>query len=201
MDAETDRTDPVTAAEGRELTSLAARTVRARLTGAAPPPAPPTLPVLLAPGASFVTLTRRGRLLGCIGTLQPVRPLHLDVARNAARAMQDPRMPPVSAADWPELDISVSVLTPPEPLDVADRDALVRVLRPGVDGLLLTDGARRATFLPTVWEKLPEPVRFVDQLLVKGGWGAGGWSAHMSVSRYRTLEFTDPAPRAPLPVG
>ncbi|MGA8115781.1 MAG: AmmeMemoRadiSam system protein A [Actinocatenispora sp.] len=201
MTAEPDPTDPITAAEGRELTRLAAGTVRDRLVGVESPTPPPVLPVLLAPGASFVTLTRRGRLLGCIGSLEPVRPLHLDVARNAARAMRDPRMPPVSAADWPELDISVAVLTPPEPLAVRDRDALLAALRPGVDGVLVTDGTHRATFLPAVWQKLPEPARFLDQLLVKGGWPAGGWPADTRVSRYRTLEFKDPAPRGPLPTS
>lgn len=193
--------DPLTAAEGVALTRLAVDTVRARLLGAEPAPAPPALPALLAPGASFVTLQRGGRLRGCIGSLRAVRPLFADVARNATRAMRDPRLPPVAADDWPELDVSVAVLTPPEELAVAGRGELLAALRPGVDGVLLTDGRRRATFLPAVWEKLPEPARFLDHLLAKGGWAPGGWPDGVAVSRYRSVEFADPAPRGPLTAG
>ncbi|GAA3516997.1 AmmeMemoRadiSam system protein A [Actinocatenispora rupis] len=193
--------DPLTAAEGAALTRLAVATVADRLRGAGGGPPPPALAPLLAPGASFVTLTRGGRLLGCIGTLRAVRPLFLDVARNAARAMRDPRLPPVTADDWPELDLSVAVLTPPEQLAVDGREALLAALRPGVDGLLLTDGHRRATFLPAVWEKLGEPARFLDHLLAKGGWQPGGWPDDLTVSRYRSVEFHDRAPRAPLGTG
>jgi len=193
--------DPLTAAEGAALTRLAVDTVRGRLLGTAPEPAPPALPVLLAPGASFVTLQRGGRLRGCIGSIQAVRPLFADVARNAARAMRDPRLPPVAADDWPELDVSVAVLTPPEALTAASRAELLAVLRPGVDGLLLTDGRRRATFLPAVWEKLTDPNRFLDHLLAKGGWVPGGWPDGLTASRYRSVEFADPAPRAPLTAG
>lgn len=188
----------LTPAEGAVLAGLAAATVRHRLLGAEPALAPPGDPVLAERGASFVTLERRGRLLGCIGSLQPVRPLFLDVARNAARAMRDPRLPPVSADDWPELDVEVSVLTPAEPLAVAGRAELLAALRPGIDGLVLTDGVRRSTFLPAVWAKIADPAVFVDRLLVKGGWPAGGWPAGLAASRYRTVEFHDRAPRGPL---
>ncbi len=191
-------TDPVDADEGGQLTWLAARTVRQRLLGLDPAAPPPTRPALLAPGASFVTLTRAGQLRGCIGTLRPVRPLYQDVSANTVRAMRDPRLAPVDVTDWPELDVSVSVLTTPQPLAVEDRAALLDVLRPGVDGLLITDGDRRATFLPAVWEKLPDPVRFLDQLLVKGGWAAGSWPRDLWVGRYRAVEFTDAGPRVPL---
>ncbi len=191
-------TDPVDADEGDQLTRLAAHTVRQRLLGLDPAVPPPARPALLAHGASFVTLTRAGRLRGCIGSLRPVRPLHQDVSGNTVRAMRDPRLAPVDRSDWPELDVSVSVLSTPEPLTVTDRDGLLAILRPGIDGLLITDGTRRATFLPTVWEKLPDPVRFLDQLLVKGGWPAGSWPDELWVGRYRAVEFTDAAPRTPL---
>lgn len=189
----------LTAEDGAALVRRAADTVRCRLAGTEPSAEAPDSPALRADGASFVTLQRAGRLRGCIGTLEPGRPLYLDVMRNAERAMVDPRLPPVDADDWVELDVSVSVLGRPVPVPVQDRAELLGLLRPGVDGLLLTDGRRRATFLPVVWEKLPEPARFLDHLLAKGGWQPGGWPKGMTVSRYTAVEFDDPAPRPPLP--
>lgn len=191
----------ITAAEGRVLAGLAVVAVRSALLGGPTAPAEPAEASLRAPGASFTTLERGGRLRGCIGTLTAVRPLFQDVVRNALRAMRDPRLPPVVATEWTELDVSVSVLTPPERLVVADRDHLLAEIRPGVDGLLLTDGQRRSTFLPSVWEKLPEAGVFLDHLLVKGGWRAGGWPADLRVSRYRSIEFSDRSPRPPLRGG
>lgn len=192
------RDDALTAAQGAELARLAVETVRRRLLGAEPDVVPPEAPALSERGASFVTLERHGRLLGCIGSLQPVRPLFLDVTRNAGRAMRDPRLPPVSVDDWPELDVGVSVLTPAEPMAVSGRAELLAALRPRVDGLVLTDGVRRSTFLPAVWAKITEPTTFLDRLLVKGGWAAGGWPSGLVASRYRTVEFHDRAPRSPL---
>jgi AmmeMemoRadiSam system protein A len=187
------------AEDGAALTGLAVAAVRHRLLNAVPPGRPDGPAVLLAPGASFVTLERKGRLRGCIGSLLARRALYLDVVGNAERAMVDPRLPPVDTDDWPELDVSVSVLSAPEELDVADRDDLLARLRPGVDGLLLSDGDRRATFLPVVWEKLATPEQFLGHLLAKGGWPARGWPRGLSVSRYTAREFTAPAPREPLP--
>jgi AmmeMemoRadiSam system protein A len=188
----------LTAAEGATLAALAAAAVSVRLAGGEPAEGPPTSPALRADGASFVTLETRGTLRGCIGTIEPVRPLYLDVARNAARAMTDPRLPPVVGGDWPALDVKVSVLTAPEPMTVSGLDGLIGALRPGVDGLLITDGPRRATFLPAVWVKVPEPGEFVAALLRKGGWPAGQWPVRLSVSRYTAIEFRDAAPREPL---
>jgi AmmeMemoRadiSam system protein A len=188
----------LTAAEGATLAALAAAAVGARLCDGAPTRRPPIPAALRACGASFVTLETGGTLRGCIGTIEPVRPLYLDVARNAARAMNDPRLPPVVGEDWPGLDIKVSVLTTPEAIIVCDLDSLVGALRPGVDGLLLADGTRRATFLPAVWEKVPEPALFVAALLRKGGWPAGSWPVQLSASRYTATEFRDAAPREPL---
>src|SRR6266545_44169 len=153
--------------EGAELVALAVATVAARLRRAERIPAPPASPRLGAPGASFVTLERAGQLRGCIGSLAARRALYLDVARNAMRAMADPRLPPVTVA-----------------------------LRPGVDGLLLVEGTRRSTFLPAVWEKLPDPYRFVAGLLAKGGWP--GWSDEIRAFRYASVEFADRAPRQSL---
>ena len=193
-------TRAVALAEGALLAQLAAAAVSARLTGAADPTGPAgegELPaILVEPGASFVTLERGGALRGCVGTLEAIRPLYDDVQRNAVRAMRDPRLPPVTVDDWPELDVKVSVLSAPEPLPVAGRDDLLAALRPGIDGLIITDGRRRATFLPAVWAKLPDPEEFLDALLAKAGFA--GWPDGLVVRRYGSVEFRDPAPRATL---
>jgi AmmeMemoRadiSam system protein A len=187
----------VTPPEGRALAALAARAVSARLSSRQWNPEKPSSPALCAAGASFVTLERSGRLRGCVGVLEAVRPLYLDVAGNAVRAMADPRFPDFSAEEWEDLDITVSVLTPPEPLPAIDITDVTRALRPGVDGLILSDGHRRATFLPTVWRKLRDPERFVAALLAKGGWSLIDPPA-LTAQRYTATEFSDPGPRPPL---
>ncbi len=190
---------PVSASEGALLATIAASAVRTHLMGRpAPPPDRQPAPdpgALCEPGVSFVTLQRRGRLRGCVGSLCATRPLYLDVVRNARKAMTDPRLRPVDHDDWPELDVKVSVLTAPTPLRTHGRDELLAVLRPGVDGLVLADGVRRATFLPAVWQRLSDPGRFVTALLAKGGWPGEGWPENLTVHRYRAYEFCDPAPR------
>lgn len=148
--------------------------------------------------ASFVTLQRDGRLRGCIGTLVAHRPLLEDVARNARKSMTDPRMAPVDPREWPELAISVSVLSAPVALDVAGLDELLAALRPGVDGLTLRAGSRRATFLPSVWESLTEPAAFVAALQRKGGWEPGTWPAGMTAETYGSDYYSSPPPRPPL---
>lgn len=185
-----------TPGEGAALVRLAVRAVAARLRGQRPEAAVPDSARLCRPGASFVTLERAGRLRGCIGSLDGRRPLYLDVVGNAVRAMADPRLPPVTGDDWPELDVKVSVLTAPEPVPATDRSAVEAALRPGTDGLLLTDGTRRATFLPSVWEKLADPGKFLDALLAKGGWR--NWPDGLRAARYTSVEFVDRAPRTPL---
>ncbi len=185
-------------AAGAGLARLAATTVAARLAGREIAGAGPASAALRERGASFVTLERLGRLRGCVGSLTAVRPLWIDVVRNALGAMTDPRLPPVTVDDWPDLAVRVSVLSRPELLAVDGPPALVGALRPGVDGLLLTDGQRRATFLPAVWRKLPEPDAFVAALLAKGGWPQGRWPERIRVSRHTAVEFSDPGPREPL---
>jgi uncharacterized protein len=187
---------PLAEADGAELMVLAVAAVSARLAGRAIRRPQPSSAALRACGASFVTLEVGGDLRGCIGTLEPARPLFLDVTRNAVRAMRDPRLPPVTAVDWPELDVTVSVLSAAQPVIASDLDSLISMLRPGVDGLLLTDGVRRATFLPKVWGKVPEPDRFVEALLRKGGWPLG-WPPRLTICRYTAVEFHDRSPREP----
>jgi AmmeMemoRadiSam system protein A len=194
--AEPPQPDKPTPEEGAALLALAVRAIAARLAGRRPDPGVPASERLTAPGASFVTLERNGRLRGCIGSIAARRPLYLDVIRNALLSMADPRLPRVTEADWPELDVKVSVLTAPQPILVDDPEALVQALRPGIDGLLLTADDRRATFLPSVWVKVPEPAQFLAALLDKGGWPA--WPDGMRALRYTSVEFADPAPRAAL---
>ncbi|MEE4361028.1 MAG: AmmeMemoRadiSam system protein A [Pseudomonadales bacterium] len=140
---------------------------------------------LRAPGASFVTLEKQGHLRGCRGMLQAERPLVEDVALNAfATAFEDPRFPPLDAAELDGIDISLSVLEAPQPLDVHSLRELEQRLRPGVDGLIIDDGRHRATFLPSVWEQLPDPRAFIDQLWRKAGLPVGTWPASLRVQRY-----------------
>lgn len=142
---------------------------------------------LAEPGASFVTLRAGGELRGCIGSLTARRALGLDVAANArAAALEDRRFPPLGPHELAQLMIEISLLTPPEALPVRSRSELLAALTPGVDGLVLEDDGHRATFLPAVWEQLPDPEAFVGQLERKAGLGAGSWSSARRFHRYRT---------------
>ena len=144
---------------------------------------------LREPGASFVTLRILGELRGCTGSLEPSRPLVRDVAQNAYRsAFEDPRFRPLTEAELPRIDTHVAVLSPLEPLPAASEAELLAALRPGVDGLVLREGSRGATFLPAVWESLPEPRAFLDHLREKAGLPAGYWSAELRFQRYTTTE-------------
>ena len=137
--------------------------------------------------ATFVTLEIDRRLRGCIGMLEAVRPLVQDVAENAfAAAFGDPRFPPVSAAEQVHLDIHISVLSPAEPMQFESQDDLLRQIRPGVDGLILQDGPHRGTFLPSVWDSLPDAAGFLTHLKGKAGLPADYWSDTIQVSRYTT---------------
>jgi uncharacterized protein len=145
---------------------------------------------LVRPGACFVTLRADGVLLGCIGSLVPARPLGLDLAHNAAAAaFDDPRLPPLSPRDVLVADVGVSVLGPLEMLGVTGTAELVRVLRPGTDGVLVEMPAHRATFLPSVWEQLSDPADFVAALWRKAGLAPGTWLDGAVVHRYQVEEF------------
>lgn len=135
--------------------------------------------------ATFVTLQKAGQLRGCIGMLEACRPLVADVAENAfAAAFEDPRFPPLAPLELDGLDIHVSILSPPEPMSVQDEADLLRQLRPGIDGLIIEDGPRRATFLPSVWEELPDPAAFLQHLKRKAGFRPDHWSRSFRASRY-----------------
>jgi hypothetical protein len=141
--------------------------------------------------ASFVTLDRFGMLRGCIGHLEAIMPLARDVAENAfSAAFRDPRFPPLSRDEYAELELHVSILTPPEAFSVSSESDLLAQLRPGVDGLILEDGHARGTFLPSVWESLPQPKEFLRHLKRKAGLSENYWSDSLKLYRYETESFT-----------
>lgn len=149
-------------------------------------------PALQSEGAAFVTLTSHGRLRGCIGSLEARQPLINDVADNAiAAATRDPRFPPVTPAEVPGLHIEISVLTPPEAMTFTSQQDLLRQIRPGIDGLVLQEGWRRGTFLPLVWEQLPDRQDFLAHLKQKAGLPAHYWSDTVKVFRYQTQLFEE----------
>ena len=147
--------------------------------------------LLRANGASFVTLTIRGDLRGCIGALEPYQPLALDVREHAiASALDDPRFPPVTPSELDQIEVEISRLTVPERLEYKDADDLLAKLRPHVDGVILRDGFRRATFLPQVWDKIPDKADFLDNLCYKMGASPKLWKQkHLEVLIYQVEEF------------
>ncbi|HEX9431399.1 MAG TPA: AmmeMemoRadiSam system protein B [Burkholderiales bacterium] len=143
-------------------------------------------------GASFITLTREGALRGCIGSLQAARPLGGDVAENAiAAAFRDPRFPPVTAAEWPGLRVEVSLLSAPKPLRFADEADLFSQLRVGEDGVILEADGRRATFLPQVWESIPDKRLFMRELARKAGLTDDVRLGRSRVWRYRVTKWKE----------
>ena len=147
---------------------------------------------LQATRAAFVTLKEGERLRGCIGHLQAVQPLVQDVAENAfAAAFRDPRFPPLQPDEFDGVRIEISVLSPPEPMRFTSEQDLLAQIRPGRDGLILEDGAARGTFLPSVWESLPDPGDFLRHLKLKAGLPPDHWSPQLRMSRYRTESFAE----------
>ncbi len=150
-------------------------------------------PWLREPGAVFVTLKRQGALRGCVGSLSAVRPLIDDVRENAvAAALRDTRFPPVEARELEELEVEVTELSVPEPMSfTGEADALAQ-LRPGEDGVVLRWCGRRATFLPQVWESLPEPRTFLAHLKRKAGLNEDFWDDAVELERYRARKWSEP---------
>jgi AmmeMemoRadiSam system protein A len=137
------------------------------------------------PGACFVTLTQHGQLRGCIGSLQARRSLLTDVQANAvAAALQDTRFAPLALAELDHTDIEVSVLSPMQPMRFTDEADALAQLRPGVDGVVFEFGQYRSTFLPQVWEQLPQEHDFMAHLKRKAGLPADFWDAGVHLQRY-----------------
>ena len=148
---------------------------------------------LQSDGAAFVTLTEAGNLRGCIGALEAYQPLAQDVQEHAmAAALQDYRFPQVRPDELDQISIEVSVLTPKNPLEYEDSQDLIKKLRPGVDGVVLQDGFRKATFLPQVWDQIPEPEQFLAHLCQKMGASPDLWrKKHLTVFTYQVQEFQE----------
>jgi hypothetical protein len=142
--------------------------------------------------ASFVTLRRHGELRGCVGGLEPDAVLRLDLPRHArAAAFEDPRFPPLRLEELDGLRIEVSLLTPSESIHADSEADVLAALRPGVDGVILTAGNRRATFLPQVWHEIASATEFLRHLKLKAGLHPDAWSAQFRVARYTAEKWVE----------
>lgn len=192
--------NPWTDERGRVLLRIA-RVALAEALGAGsvagdpPAAANPDEPWLREPGATFVTLRRQdGELRGCVGSIEAHRTLAEDVAHNAvAAAFHDSRFPPLAPQELAEISLEVSLLSPPEPLPALSEDEALRLLRPGIDGVILEYRGRRGTFLPQVWEQLPTPRAFLDHLATKAGLPRGFWAPEVRLSRYTVRKWEEEA--------
>ncbi len=149
-------------------------------------------PWLTELGASFVSLHRGEELRGCVGSIEAFRPLAEDVRRNAvAAALRDPRFPPLEVAELEDVELEVTLLSPPEPIRfTGEADALAQ-LCPGEDGLLLSWGGHRSTFLPQVWESLPTPEAFLSSLKRKAGLAPDFWHPDLELRRYSAIHWSE----------
>ncbi len=174
--------------DGERLVELAWHSVLHELGG--PAPVRPEGAWFEQPAATFVTVTRRGQLHGCIGSITPRRSMVDDVVHNAvAAAFMDPRSEPMRAEWLPEMDVEVTLLSPLERLSFTDEeDALSQVVS-GVDGLVLRYGACRGTFLPQVWDSLPDRRDFLDELKIKAGLPPSFWSEGVDLYRFRVQKW------------
>lgn len=147
---------------------------------------------LHSPAASFVTLMQEGRLRGCIGSLEPRRTLLEDVRANAqAAAFQDPRFTPLAASELNRIDIEVSVLSSLSPMQFRDERDAISLLRAGEDGVVLSWRGKQGTFLPQVWECLPEPATFLSELKRKAGLAAEFWAEDVRLYRYTVDKWSE----------
>lgn len=184
---------PVSADEaGRTLVALTRAAIAHRL-GAVPEPPRTAAPLWLRQaGATFVTLMRSGSLRGCIGSLEARRALGDDVVANAiGAAFADPRFAPLGADEWTDTQVEVSLLSTPKPIAFADEAELVAAIRAGEDGLIVELDGRRATFLPQVWDAIPDKRRFFAELVAKAGLPADTRLARCKVSRYRVMKWRE----------
>jgi hypothetical protein len=183
--------DPVSLDEaGKALLAVARGAIEKNLFQESRPQ--PDLPWLRQSGATFVTLTRNGALRGCIGSLEAARALGVDVAENAlAAVLRDPRFAALTAAEWPDCRVEVSLLSAPKPIRFADEADLLTQVRAGEDGIILQRDGRRATFLPQVWEDLPGKSEFFEHLMRKAGLPPGSRLGSCKVSRYRVAKWKE----------
>ena len=187
-----------TAVQGAELLRLARGSIEHGFAHRKPLPIDVgELPATLStPAATFTTLRLDGELRGCCGRLEAQLPLASDVAHSAFQAaFHDPRFSPVRRHEFEALELEVSVLTPMEPFPVVDEADLLARLTPHADGLVIVAGGRRATFLPKVWESLPDPRQFLNQLRLKCGLPQDYWSERLEFLRYGTVTYAESGDR------
>lgn len=147
---------------------------------------------LSKPGASFVTLMHQGELRGCIGSLQALYPLIDDVTNNAvSAALRDPRFMPLTVDELRTVEIEVSLLSELEPLNFTTEVDALQQLRPAVDGVVFECGPYRSTFLPQVWESLPQPRQFLAQLKLKARLPEDFWADSVQLSRYTVTKWRE----------
>ena len=189
------RTEPALANDHGKLLLQIARAAISNVLGQAvaqPEPAGQSADVLQAPGASFVTLNQQGQLRGCIGSLQAHRPLITDIQANAiAAALHDPRFSPLTLVELEITTVEVSVLSAMQPLPFASEAHALAQLRPGVDGVVFEFGRYRSTFLPQVWEQLPDASQFMAHLKHKAGLAPDFWAAEVRLQRYTVSKFKE----------
>ncbi|QJR14529.1 AmmeMemoRadiSam system protein A [Usitatibacter palustris] len=149
-------------------------------------------PWLLEKAATFVTLHKLGDLRGCIGSIDARRPLGADVAHNARRAaFNDPRFPPVTSDEFDALEVEVSVLSPRSPVRAVSESEAIANLRPGIDGIYLEYAGSSATFLPQVWQSIPDPTQFLSELRRKAALPPRFWHPDLRITRYTVEKFVD----------
>lgn len=176
--------------QGRILLAIARGAIASRLGKSVP--AEESAPWLAERGACFVTLTVGGQLRGCIGSLEPYRPLLQDLKENAlAAAFRDPRFPPLAERELESVRVEVSLLSPVTPLVCRDEADALSQLRPGIDGVILEYGRHRGTFLPQVWEQLPSPREFFWHLKLKAGLPPTFWDDGVLLFRYTVEKFKE----------
>jgi AmmeMemoRadiSam system protein A len=193
-------TDEYTPEEQAQLLRIARQTLEAVTAGGVRPVLDlETLPPRLREErACFVTLLMNDELRGCTGTLMARRPLAEEVAVTTVQtALNDPRFPPVVAAEVPHIQIEISVLTPSVPLHYDSPDDLPKLIRPYIDGVTLQLGPYRSTFLPQVWERVPDPVEFLTLLSRKMGLPGDTWRhPKLHVETYQTVRIAEPEPHS-----
>lgn len=150
-------------------------------------------PEMIEKRGCFVTLEKNGMLRGCIGSIEPVKPMIECIEANAVNAaFRDPRFPSVTQDELPEIDLEISILTQPVELRYSDADDLLDKLRPRVHGVIISKGFQSATFLPQVWQQLPDKVIFLEHLCQKAGMHKNAWKeGNLRVQVYEVSHFSE----------
>ena len=181
--------------EGRYLLETARKTIHQELFKDKPSPQRDELdsPKFSERRGTFVTLTINENLRGCIGHIMPQESLLEGIKENAVNAaFNDPRFNPLSKKEWDNVKIEISILTDPKPLEYADGDDLLKKIRPGIDGVIIKKGYYQATFLPQVWDQLPDKKEFFTHLCLKAGMDGNEWKkGKMEVSTYQVQAFEE----------